>query len=108
MGLCVSLPWTSRFSWGAGVAKNASYRGDLKNYNNFLVTEKIQYDYMQAYLYFYLEQPDKAEEIALEYTNYPVNKWQSKFKNILSQIREIRGVNTNSRVTENRQESQNT
>ncbi|MCH2205497.1 MAG: hypothetical protein MK132_06475 [Lentisphaerales bacterium] len=76
--------------------------------NRHEIAEKIQYDYMQAYLYFYLEQPDKAEKIALEYTNYPVNKWQSKFKNILSQIREIRGVNTNSRVTENRQESQNT
>ena len=69
--------------------------------------EKIQYDYMQAYIFFYLEQPDKAEKIALQYTNYPVNKWQEKFKNVLSQLREIRGIQHNSVVTENRGETQN-
>lgn len=75
--------------------------------NRDQISEKMQYDYMQAYIYFYLEEPEKAANIALQYTNSPVIKWQSKFKNILSQIQEIKGNEPNAIQTENRNETQN-
>ena len=51
----------------------------------------IQYDYMSAYLDFFVENPERAEEIAAKYADYPVGRWQQAFASISSQIAELSG-----------------
>ena len=51
----------------------------------------IQYDYMSAYLDFFMEDPERAEEIVLKYADYPVQRWQQAFASISSQIAELNG-----------------
>jgi len=52
------------------------------------IIEKIQYDYLNAYIHFYMEQPRTAANIANNYTSYPIIKWREKFLNILKQVNE--------------------
>lgn len=52
---------------------------------------RLQYDYFDAYLDFFNENPKKALEIAEKYKNYPVYSWRQKFLAILDQISEISG-----------------
>jgi hypothetical protein len=51
----------------------------------------MQYDYMSAYLDFFVENPDRAEEIVAKYVDYPVQRWQQAFASISSQIAELSG-----------------
>ena len=55
------------------------------------IVEKIQYDYMNAYIQFYLEAPEKAIVIANKYKDYPIIKWRQKFLEVLSQANEASG-----------------
>ena len=52
---------------------------------------KIQYDYCDAYLDFYREQPEAAAVKAAVWADYPVEHWQQRFQAILAQVDEIKG-----------------
>ena len=54
----------------------------------------MQYDYCRAYLDLYLEKPDSAAAIAQKWTDYPVVHWRKRFQEILAQVDEIRGGDT--------------
>lgn len=51
----------------------------------------MQYDYLDAYLKFYLADVDKAEQIALRYADYSIPRWRDRFAAIRQQVAEIRG-----------------
>jgi len=55
------------------------------------LTTKIQYDYFKAYTNFYLENPNESKKIASKYKDYPVEKWNKLFANVISQVDEING-----------------
>jgi hypothetical protein len=66
----------------------------------------IQYDYMSAYMSFYEGAPDKAKAIALKYKDYPVDRWNNLFNEILTQSDEISGRNAVVMDEENRAQAQ--
>lgn len=53
---------------------------------------RIQYDYLQAYLAFYREDPAAAATIAARYTDYPVEDWRKRFAEVAAQAAEIAGA----------------
>lgn len=53
--------------------------------------EKLQYDYLSAYVSLYREEVEKAQNIAVAYEEFPVDRWREKFGKVLSQIEEIDG-----------------
>ncbi|OVE76015.1 hypothetical protein BVX97_02590 [bacterium E08(2017)] len=55
------------------------------------LTMKVQYDYMKAYMSFYMEKPDAAKKIAMKYKDYPVDRWRNLFGDVLAQCEEISG-----------------
>ena len=55
------------------------------------VKARVQYDYLSAYLAFYKEQPEEAQKIATAYKDYPVERWQKLFADVLAQCEEISG-----------------
>ncbi|WP_372366245.1 hypothetical protein [Candidatus Uabimicrobium sp. HlEnr_7] len=61
----------------------------MKRIDREALDTKIQVDYLQAYLYFYLETPEKAMVIAKKYQNYPIERWQFLFRDIIAQVQEI-------------------
>ena len=71
------------------------------------INEQIQYDYMKAYIAFYLEQPNEALEISQNYLTYPVLKWRQKFAAVIDQVKEINGGVTQATDNGNRQDMQN-
>lgn len=54
---------------------------------------RIQYDYLQAYLAFYREDPAAAATIAAQYKDYPVDTWRERFAAVAAQASEIAGAN---------------
>jgi hypothetical protein len=50
---------------------------------------QLQYDYLRAYLDFYTGEIDHAREIAKQYANYPVPRWQHLFQSVLDQTSEV-------------------
>eukprot|EP01022_Parablepharisma_sp_SALTPOND_P023502 TRINITY_DN4_c0_g1_i6.p1 TRINITY_DN4_c0_g1~~TRINITY_DN4_c0_g1_i6.p1 ORF type:complete len:2304 (-),score=338.43 TRINITY_DN4_c0_g1_i6:3914-10825(-) len=56
---------------------------------------KLQYDYMAAYLDFYIGAPDFkiARKIVAEYLNYPVITWRLMFLDMDQQLKEYDGIN---------------
>jgi hypothetical protein len=50
---------------------------------------RLQYDYMKAYVSVYLEDLDRAREIAASYAEYPVPKWRKRFATVLNQLKEL-------------------
>jgi hypothetical protein len=50
-----------------------------------------QYDYCDAYLDFFHDNPTRAREIASRYANHPVDRWRNAFAAILAQLAEIEG-----------------
>lgn len=51
---------------------------------------RLQYDYFKAYLAFYKSEPESAREIAIKYTDFPVDRWRNEFANVVAQADEIR------------------
>ncbi len=51
----------------------------------------LQYDYLQAYLAFYSEEPSAARAIAERYVDHPVERWRTRFQEVLAQLDEIEG-----------------
>ena len=68
------------------------------------IDQQMQYDYCDAYIHFYLENPDQAEKIASRWKNYPVDLWRNRFKDVIAQVAEIRGADVS--VTDTRENSQ--
>lgn len=67
--------------------------------------EKMQYDYVDAWLAMYQAEPDRAAEIAARYEKYPVKRWQEMFAAVTAQVNEIRtgaqaGVETSDPVAQ--------
>ena len=62
--------------------------------NDGSLSSKIQYAYCDAYLDLYREKPEDAANKAVAWADYPVPHWQKRFKNILAQVEEIRGGQT--------------
>ena len=60
--------------------------------NNVTAWTAIQYDYMAGYLDFYGDDLTRAKAVAAAYSAYPVPKWQQKFREIASQIKEAESV----------------
>lgn len=50
---------------------------------------QIQYDYCDAYLDFYREDPAGAAKKASKWAKYPVDHWRKRFQEILSQVDQI-------------------
>ncbi len=55
------------------------------------VHEKIQYDYLSAYLCFFTGDASKARGIAERYRAFPVPHWQARFADVLGQLDEAEG-----------------
>lgn len=55
------------------------------------LTEKLQYDYLGAYLAFYQGDLKKARELTTRYAAHPVDKWRNLFATASSQLDEIEG-----------------
>jgi hypothetical protein len=55
------------------------------------LAERIQYDYLKAYLAFSESKPGDARRIARGYRAYPVPRWRKLFAEILAQCDEIDG-----------------
>ncbi len=58
----------------------------FKKINRNEISTTIQYDYLDAYLAFYAEQPEQAVKIATAYRTYPVIRWRNRFLEILAQV----------------------
>jgi hypothetical protein len=56
------------------------------------VAERVQYDYLQAYVAFYREAPGLAREIADRHLTHPVDRWREMFAEIDRQVEEIEGA----------------
>ena len=69
------------------------------------IEEKMQYDYCDAYLDFYLEKPTSAASKASKWVDYPVTHWRKRFKEIIAQVEEINGGG-NQVVDDNSQKQQ--
>jgi hypothetical protein len=63
----------------------------LKTVDARKLPTQIQYDYLQAYAAFYREDLAAASKIAEQYKNYPVDRWQKLFANVLVQVDEAQG-----------------
>ncbi|MBN2441529.1 MAG: hypothetical protein JXJ04_09280 [Spirochaetales bacterium] len=70
------------------------------------VDEKLQYDYLRLYMCFYKTDVKTAKNIALNYKDYPVEKWRKLFANALQQIDEIDGAPMEVVDTEDRTQKQ--
>ncbi|QEG20577.1 hypothetical protein [Mariniblastus fucicola] len=55
------------------------------------VVEAMPYAYCDAYLDLYREKPDDAMAKAKKWTDYPVDRWRSKFENVVAMVEEIKG-----------------
>lgn len=58
------------------------------------LASQIQYDYCDAYLDMYRENPESAAAKAAKWADYPVDLWRNRFKAILAQVDEIKGGDT--------------
>ncbi|MBC7815930.1 MAG: hypothetical protein IAG10_03420, partial [Planctomycetaceae bacterium] len=67
---------------------------------------RLQYDYFQAYLDFFTDNPKLARAIAAKYTDYPVDRWRQAFASIKAQLDEIDGAGPKKIDTEDRNQEQ--
>ena len=55
------------------------------------ITEKVQFDYLAAYLCFFTGDTAKARGLAERYRDYPVPHWQKRFADVRNQLDEAEG-----------------
>ncbi len=67
---------------------------------------RLQYDYFQAYLDFFTDNPKLARAIAAKYTDYPVDRWRQAFASIKAQLDEIEGAGPKKIDTDDRNQDQ--
>ena len=58
------------------------------------IPSEMQYDYCDAYLDMYRENPSDAQAKAALWADYPVEHWRKRFEQILAQVDEIKGGET--------------
>ncbi len=58
------------------------------------LTTQIQYDYLKSYLSLYQEDPTLAEKIAKKYQDYPIDRWRNFFLDVLAEVDEMKGKET--------------
>jgi hypothetical protein len=51
-----------------------------------VLSEKLQYDYLAAYLALYREDLDTARTLAANYADHPVDRWRKRFANLANQL----------------------
>lgn len=56
------------------------------------VVSRLQYDYLKAYHALSREDVATAKTVAAAYSEYPVDRWQTKFAAVAAQVREIEGA----------------
>lgn len=56
------------------------------------VVSRLQYDYLKAYHALSREDVATAKTVAVAYSEYPVDRWQTKFAAVAAQVREIEGA----------------
>ncbi|MEM8709946.1 MAG: hypothetical protein AAGG01_03260 [Planctomycetota bacterium] len=66
--------------------------------------ERIQYDYMTAYMAFFRSNVAGARSVAERYADYPVELWRNRFRNVLAQADEIEGVGPGALVDQDSRE----
>ena len=66
---------------------------------------RIQYDYVQAYLDFYQEDPAAAAAVAARYQDYPVEQWRKRFADVAAQAAEITGAGAAAGETQRTQDT---
>ena len=54
---------------------------------------RLQYDYLDAYLAMHQEQFDRAEQTARVHAEHPVPRWNRRFSELLSQLKQRRDLN---------------
>ncbi len=64
----------------------------------------LQYDYLAAYTALYREELDQAKAVAAVYEEFPVDKWRTRFGNVLKQISDIEGMEKNGEDDESRED----
>lgn len=57
------------------------------------IAASLQYDYMDAYLALHRGQYDDAEKIANRHEDHPIPRWNNRFGQLLSQLRQRRDLN---------------
>jgi hypothetical protein len=55
------------------------------------VATRIQYDYLNAYLAFFSDEPQRARAVAARYAEFPVDRWRNAFAAMIHQLDEIEG-----------------
>ncbi|HOI91937.1 MAG TPA: hypothetical protein PLK28_15660 [Candidatus Rifleibacterium sp.] len=70
------------------------------------IVETIQYRYIKAYLAFSHQQVDEAVSIAEPFKNYPVQRWQVLFADVLAQAAEIKDGQVQISYEEDRDQKQ--
>ncbi len=55
------------------------------------LSSRLQYDYLQAYLCFYTQKLEQAEQIIQSHLDHPVDHWQKRFQAMADMTAEIRG-----------------
>lgn len=66
----------------------------------------LQYDYFQCYVAFYRAEPDAAQKIAQKYADYPVDRWQKLFAQVVTQVKEISGGKSDVQDEKDREQQQ--
>jgi hypothetical protein len=61
--------------------------------NPFALETRLQYDYFQAYLDFYSDDPEMARGIVAQYVDYPIQHWRAMFAGVADQLKELDGGN---------------
>lgn len=70
------------------------------------LSSRIQYDYFDAYLAMYQEEPERAKQISERYTSYAVDRWRQAFENVVAQVNEISGAEVTVTDDTNRDQNQ--
>ena len=78
----------------------------FSNVSRDSIDAKMQYDYCDAYLDLYREQPYSALATATKYESYPVDHWRARFENVIAMVNEINGDGPSVSDIENRDQQQ--
>ncbi len=64
----------------------------FRNIDAKTVHLQLQYDYLDAYLSLHQMDVDRSFEIASKYESHPINRWRSRFAELLSQINDVKNL----------------
>ncbi|MFT5288398.1 MAG: hypothetical protein ACI82F_000453 [Planctomycetota bacterium] len=53
---------------------------------------KLQYDYMRCYMAFFGDTPEDVRALAMSYSAHPLERWRTRFADVVSQLDEVRGA----------------